>query len=100
MLSSANLRMAKLFGEMSPPVWRALVQDDPELHLAVAEPALPFLAQLDELAGLLCCAVAERDDRGGVLLGLQQSWNELLLVDPHGLGRLFHAHVRAEPVRE
>ena len=32
---------------------RGLVQDDPELQLAVAEPALPLLAQLDELAGVL-----------------------------------------------
>src|SRR6185437_16825180 len=55
-----------------PPEY-GLVKDDPQLELALAEAALPFLAQHDEPLGLVDRVVAERDDGGRVLLRLQQT---------------------------
>src|ERR1700691_5597591 len=77
-----------------------LVDDDPELELALAEPALALLAQHHMPLGLLDGEVAERDDRGRVLLGLQQARYQLRLVDPDGPRGLLHAYVGLEPLRQ
>lgn len=78
---------------------RGLFEDDPQRQLPVLEPPLAFPAEFQAPFGVLGGIVAERDDGGRVVVGLQQVGNELLLVQPDGLREFLHAGVGLGPPR-
>src|SRR6266511_1826963 len=87
-----------------PPPQRLLVHYCPQLRgrIGPGEQLLPLHPQADASLDLLRGSrrVAVRDDRTGIVLGLQQTRDELHLIGSDQRRRLLQPEVRLEPARQ